>query len=444
MGTRVESGVVMAAVSSRVKYAIIIPDGGADRPLPGLAGRTPLQAARTPNLDRLAQVGRVGVAHTTPPGFGAGSDVCSMCLLGYSPERYHTGRAPLEAASLGVRAGATDWLFRLNFVTVSDDEPASLMLDHSAGGLSTAEGHELARALTQAWQELTPDLAGGFQLVPGEGYRCILVDRRGADHTALRTTPPHEIPNEPWADALPNGPSADALRQLMAVSRGVLAAHPINAARRAAGKRPAAMAWIWGQGLCPEMPSFESRFGLRGAITTAVDLLSGIARLIGWDVLDVPGVTGYHDNDYAAQGQACAAALDDYDLVCAHVESPDEASHQGDAATKVAALEAIDRDVVAPILERLVRFGDPEREPGAIGWRLLVMPDHYTLVSTRKHDATPVPVLMAGSWVRSVVPRAFDEPSADASDLRINPGHDLMEYFLFAGLRPGERGGRGD
>ncbi|MBC7834454.1 MAG: 2,3-bisphosphoglycerate-independent phosphoglycerate mutase [Phycisphaerales bacterium] len=434
-----------------MKYAIIIADGAADFPLPELNGQTPLEAARTPNLDRLARGGagwggRVGVALTTPPGFGAGSDVCSMSLLGYDPARYHTGRAPLEAAAMGLRPGPNDWIFRLNFVTTSeggDEARSGRMLDHSAGAISDGEAKELAAALMEAWAAHAPELARGLTLTHGVSYRCILIDASGRDYNEVTTTPPHEIPGEPWAFHVPvgsgasggrGGPAAAHLAQLMELSRGALGGHPVNVARVRAGKRPANMAWIWGQGLRPSMPSFYERFGLRGAMITAVDLLAGIASLIGWERLSVPGVTSYHDTDYAVQGRATCAALDRFDIVCCHVESPDEASHQGDWKTKVAAIEAIDAHVVGPVMEHMQRYGDPAREERAEGWRMLVMPDHYTLVSTKKHDATPPPLVMAGAWVRSAVERLFTEAHANESDLSVDPGHELMEYFLFGGL----------
>jgi 2,3-bisphosphoglycerate-independent phosphoglycerate mutase len=419
----------------RVKYAIIIADGAADLPLEELGGRTPLDAAATPNLDELARIGRVGAAATTPPGFGAGSDVCSMSLLGYDPAKYHTGRAPLEAAALGVPLGERDWIFRLNLVTVggASGPDAGLMLDHSAGAISDAEARELVGAIVEQWRQDAPEVAREFDLYAGVSYRNILVDRSGTSYADLKTTPPHEIPRKPWGEFVPAGLHAGRLGALMESASRALVVHPVNTARIKAGKRPANAAWIWGQGTKPAMPSFESRFGLRGAMITAVDLLAGIAALMGWDRLDVPGVTSYHDTDYAAQGRATCDALDQYDIVCCHVESPDEASHQGDSATKVAAIEAIDRFVVGPVVEKLRTFGDAASDSQAEGWRVLVMPDHYTLVSTRKHDATPPPLVMAGSWVRSAVERRFIELDAEESDLQIDPGHDLMEFFLHGG-----------
>ena len=437
-----------------MKYVIVIPDGGADLPVPDLDDRTPFQAARMPVLDSLARAGRVGVAGTTPPGFEAGSDVCSMSLLGYDPARFHTGRAPIEAAALGMSFKPSDWIFRLNLVTVGEPgtPDAGLMLDHSAGAITDAEARTLIADLFAHWQRVAPLDAEGFSLTPGVSYRNILVDHAARDYRALVTTPPHEIPRQPWGKSMPRGAGASSeqaarLSRLMQASGDFLAGHTVNRARRDRGLRPANMAWIWGQGTAPSLPSFQSRFGLRGAMITSVDLLAGIAALMGWERLPVAGLTSYHDTDYAAQGRATCEALERFDIVCCHVESPDELSHQGDWNTKVEALEAIDRHIMAPLVEKLATFGDPAVDPSAPGWRLLYMPDHYTLTSTRKHDATPVPFLIAGAFVRSAVERPFTEAAALSSDLVIDRGHDLMEYFLRGGLAhvrpvaPGSRTG---
>jgi len=394
-----------------------------------------------PVLQSLARIGRVGVAGTTPPGFDAGSDVCSMSLLGYDPSRFHTGRAPIEAAALGMVFKPTDWIFRLNLVTVGDPgtPDAGLMLDHSAGAITDAEARVLVTDLLAHWQRVAPIDAEGFTLTPGVSYRNILVDHAARDYRSLTTTPPHEIPRQPWVRSMPraSGASADQsarLSRLMHASADFLSAHPVNRSRRDRGLRPANMAWIWGQGTAPSLPTFESRFAMRGAMITSVDLLAGIASLIGWERLHVPGLTSYHDTDYAAQGRATCDALDRFDIVCCHVESPDELSHQGDWMTKVEALEAIDAHIMAPLVAKLAAYGDPASDAAALGWRLLYMPDHYTLTSTRKHDATPVPFLIAGSFIRSAVERPFTESAARSSDLVIDRGHDLMEYFLKGGL----------
>ncbi|MBX9737043.1 MAG: 2,3-bisphosphoglycerate-independent phosphoglycerate mutase, partial [Phycisphaerales bacterium] len=402
-----------------MKYAIIIADGAGDLPLPELGGRTPLQAARTPHMDAVARAGRLLTAKTTPPGFGAGSDVCTMDLLGYDPRVYHTGRAPLEAAAVNMAVGDQDWIFRVNLVTVSADKAAGggggKMLDHSAGAISDAEAQTLFADLLTHWRTVEPALASKLNLKHGVSYRSSMTDGSGRTYVNVQTTPPHEVPGEEWGVHLPKSKltgsgaaaasgtaggatsatadtaraeeAAAALRALIESSASILQSHPINLARVRAGKRPGNLAWIWGQGTKPAMPNFQQRFGVRGGMITAVDLLAGIARLIGWERLDVPGVTSYHDTDYAAQGEHTVRGLDRLDLICCHVESPDESSHQGDWKTKVAAIEAIDEHVVRPVLAKLQQFDR---------WRVMILPDHYTLVSTRKHDTTPVPVLIAG------------------------------------------------
>ena len=434
-----------------MKYAVIIADGGADFPIAELGGKTPFEAAHTSHTDALAKAGRVGRAHTTPPGYTAGSDVCSMCLLGYDPRQYHTGRAPLEAAALGLKLASKDWIFRVNLVTVGDEgtPDAGLMLDHSAGAISNAEARPIAEGLFEHWKLHESALMADMRLTPGVSYRNILVDSScnrggegGRDYSLVATCPPHEIPRQPWLDHAPAAKpgtgeageiAADVMFRLMELARVYLPSHPINAARIAAGKRPANACWIWGQGLRPNIPLFKDRYGLRGAMTTAVDLLAGIAELIGWERLDVPGATSYHDNDYAGQGRATVRALDEFDIVCCHVESPDEASHQGDWKTKVAAIEAIDKHIMGPVAAKLATFGDAERDSGVQGWRLLYLPDHFTLVSTRKHDNSPVPFMMSGAWIRSAVQRTYGETSAAQSDLCVDPGDQLMEYFLRSG-----------
>lgn len=426
-----------------MKYVIVIPDGAADVPLDELDGSTPLEAAATPNLDRLALSGRVGTAATTPPGFGAGSDVCSMSLLGCDPARHHTGRAPLEAAAMGLEMGPGDWVLRINLVSITgvpgDPDAGGVMLDHSGGQIPGAEARALMEDLAAHWSAAAPELARGLRVVHGVEYRGVVIDGAGLGYAGVETVPPHQIPGEPWAEHLPDGGAsgaAERLCDLMALSHAFLEDHPINRARVEQGLRAANMAWLWGQGTATALPDFRARFGLRGAMTTAVDLLRGIARLMGWDVLDVPGATGLHEtNDYRAQAQAAIDAIDRYDLVCCHVEPPDEAAHKGDWKQKIESIEAIDALVIGPIAQRLMALGDPERDPGSPGWRLLVIPDHFTRCDTRKHDPTPVPFMMAGAWVRSVVRRKMIEREAAMSDLRVDPGHELMEYFLRGGLR---------
>ncbi len=400
-----------------MKYVIIIPDGAADLPVDDLGGKTPLQAADTPNTDHLAMIGRLGTAATTPKGMPCGSDVCTMSLLGYDPVKYHSGRAPLEAAALGIELNDTDWIFRVNFVTVIDGK----MQDHSAGHITDEEARRL---LTEFASRV--DLPGAT-LYPGVSYRNIMVDSSDRDWGELVTVPPHDVPGEPILRHLPvGGEYAPLLHTLMDRSAQMFETHEINLTRQEMGELPATHLWPWGQGKKPSMPSFESRFKLKGAMITAVDLLAGISHFIGWDRLDVPGQTSYHDNDYIATGKHAIAAIENYDVLCVHVEAPDEASHAADVQTKVAAIEAIDKHVVGPIHEALQKRGED--------WRILILPDHYTRVDNRKHHPTPVPFLMAGKNVRSVREVTFSEENADSSDLHIDYGHELMEYFLQSGL----------
>jgi 2,3-bisphosphoglycerate-independent phosphoglycerate mutase len=397
-----------------MKYAIIIPDGAADEPLVELGGKTPLEAAQTPNMDRIAIEGRQGLARTVPDGFESGSDVATMTLLGYDPKKYHTGRAPLEAAAQQIPLSPTDWVFRCNLVTVVD----GIMKDHSAGGIGNAEAQRLLADLKRSI-----DLPG-FEFHNGVSYRNLLV-YRGSEDFDVVTKPPHEIPEEPIAKYLPRGRGSETLRRIMAHSAELFADHEINEVRTQTGLNPATQVWLWGQGHAPNLPKFKEKFGIdRGCMITGVDLLRGLAVLLGWDVREVEGMTSFHDTDYAGQGIATARMIDEYDLVFSHIEAPDEASHQADWKTKIAAIEHIDKFVVGPVLTKLQTF--PE-------WRILVMPDHPTNIATRKHGYAPSPFAMAGTKVRSLLDAPYSERNAAASDLKIERGHDLMEYFLRGG-----------
>jgi len=399
-----------------MKYAIIIPDGAADEPLPQLGGKTPLEVAQTPNIDSIANAGRQGMVRTVPDGFESGSDVATMTLLGYAPQKYHTGRAPLEAAAQRIALSPTDWVFRCNLVTVLD----GIMKDHSAGGISNEDARSLLYLLAKEVKE------PGFEFHPGVSYRNLLV-YRGRQEFDVKTKPPHEIPEEPAAKYIPDGQGSEILNRIMDRSRELFASHPINKARLAKKTNPATQVWLWGQGHAPNMPKFADRFGVqKGAMITGVDLLRGLAVLLGWDVLQVPGMTSFHDTDYAGQGKATADALDKYDLVFSHIEAPDEASHQADYQTKIDAIEHIDRHIVAPVLQKLKTFPD---------WRILVMPDHPTLISNRKHGYGPAPFAMAGSNVAPNPRGKYCEKNAAASNLYLERGEELMEYFLRGGQR---------
>ena len=397
-----------------MKYAIIIPDGAADEPLPHLDGKTPLEVAKTPNIDAIANAGRQGLVRTVPEGFESGSDVATMTLLGYAPQKYHTGRAPLEAAAQRIPLSPTDWVFRCNLVTVID----GIMKDHSAGGISNEDARSLLYLLAREIKE------PGFEFHPGVSYRNLLV-YRGRQEFDVKTKPPHEIPEEPAAKYVPSGKGSEILNRIMDRSKNLFENHPINQRRRAKKINPATQTWLWGQGHAPNMPKFAQRFGVqKAAMITGVDLLRGLAVLLGWDVLEVPGMTSFHDTDYIGQGKATADALDKYDLVFSHIEAPDEASHQADYKTKIDAIEHIDQHIVAPVLQKLKTF--PQ-------WRILVMPDHPTLISNRKHGYGPAPFAMAGSNVASNPRGKYCEKNAAASNLYLERGEELMEYFLRGG-----------
>src|SRR3954471_22035946 len=280
-----------------MKYAIIIPDGAADEPLKELNGKTPLEAAKTPNMDRIASEGRVGLVRTIPEGFESGSDVATMCLLGYDPKVFHTGRAPLEAAAQNIPLAATDWVFRCNLVTVVD----GIMKDHSAGGITDAEAQKLIGELARKIN------LPGFEFHFGVSYRNLLV-YRGHEEFDVTTKPPHEIPEEPAQKYVPRGKGSEILRRIMDASRELFATHVINETRKQTGLNPATQVWLWGQGHAPAMPKFVERFGVKsGAMITGVDLLRGLANLLGWETINVDGMTSFHDTNYAGQGKATAA-----------------------------------------------------------------------------------------------------------------------------------------
>src|SRR5262245_37457651 len=297
------------------KYAIVIPDGAADEPQESLGGKTPLQAARTPEMDRIAREGVLGRSRNVPDKFLPASDVATLSLFGYDPLLYYTGRAPLEAAAMGHTIGPDDWAIRCNLMTIRD----GLLSDFTAGHITSPEGAELIAAVQQA--------AGrpGVEFHPGVSYRNLMIYRGRPGETPFAddtvTTPPHDVPDRPAADYLPHGTGAKILRGLMEVGSRAVQDHPVNVARRAAGKSPANAVWLWGQGKAPRLPSFVDLHGLKGAILSAVDLVRGVGLLAGWDRIDVPGATGYLDTDYAAKGRYGIAALEDHDIVCIHVEA---------------------------------------------------------------------------------------------------------------------------
>ncbi|MFW6146190.1 MAG: cofactor-independent phosphoglycerate mutase [Planctomycetota bacterium] len=391
-----------------MKYAIVIADGAADLPLAELDDRTCLQAADIPTLDAIAAMGRIGTVRNVPEGFAPGSDVAILSVLGYDPRAIYTGRAPLEAAARNLAIEPGTWVFRCNLVTIID----GIMEDYSAGHIATAEATTLIEALNAALGSET------VAFHPGVSYRHLMTYR---GDVTVTTTPPHDILDEPVARHLPTGKGSDGLRTLMARSRDLLAGHEVNAVRADLGENVASSIWLWGEGTPPTLEPFTRRFGLSAAVITAVDLIRGIATLTGMDRIEVPGATGYVDTNYDGKGRAAVEALDTHDLVVVHVEAPDECGHNAQVDLKIKAIEDIDRRVVAPILERLKAEGDD--------WRILVLPDHPTPCTVRTHTADPVPFAIAGKDVAGVVADRFDETTAEAGDLHIRFGHEMMEYL---------------
>jgi 2,3-bisphosphoglycerate-independent phosphoglycerate mutase len=411
-----------------MKYVIVIPDGCADEPLDVLGGLTPLQAAILPNMDRIARAGVVGRANNVPASLTPASDVATLSLFGYDPLRVYTGRAPLETAAMGIRLGPNDYAIRCNLVYVPDGH----MRDFTAGHISSEDGAPLVRALQH---ELGgQEIAGGtIEFHPGVQYRNILVWRgKSAESpfTGATCQPPHDIPDRPVADHLPRGPGGDILVSLMEASKPILAAHPVNVRRIDEGKKPATQVWLWGQGKAPQIRPFRETYGPGGAIISAVDLVRGVGVLLGWHRIDVPGATGYLDTDYAAKGKFASEALGAFDLVCVHVEAPDEASHEARADEKVKALERIDEKIVGPLLAELPRYGQ---------WRILVSPDHRTTLRTRAHAYGAVPFAVAGTGITAKGQSGYDEITAAAGDLEFDPGWHLMKWFLGTSAGRGAR-----
>ncbi|WP_437225588.1 cofactor-independent phosphoglycerate mutase [Planctomicrobium sp. SH661] len=402
-----------------MKYVLVIPDGCADEPQGSLAGRTPLQAAHVPHMDEVARTGISGLTDNVPVSMPSGSDVGTMNLFGYDPLVFHTGRAPLEAAAQGIELGPEDWAIRCNLVTVEDER----MKSFTAGQISNQAGSELIRLMQQA-------SCGNehWKFYAGVSYRNLLVYRpRGGKAPFASdtfTTPPHDITDQSTAEHLPLGSGACDLRALMTQSREVFASAPANLERIAKGELPATQIWLWGQGKTPSLTLFKERFGVQGAVITAVDLLRGIGQLLGWDVVEVAGATGYLDTDYAAKGRAAIETLKaGTDFVVVHVEATDEASHEGHADAKVTALEEIDRHIVGPVHEYLKSQGE---------YRLLVCPDHPTFIRTKTHSHGWVPFAMCGTGFTHNGAATYDEIAAAATGDTLPQGHELMPRFILS------------
>ena len=401
-----------------MKYVIVIPDGVADEPQADLGNRTPLQAADTPHADALAKRGVVGRANHTPKHLTPGSDVANLSLFGYDPNKHFTGRAPLEAAAQDISLGDDDWVIRCNLVTIQDQ----VMRSFTAGHISSEQAKQL---LVTAQQNVSAELP--IEFVAGVSYRNLAVWRPTAEKPApfsrdTRGTPPHDLTDKPVADDFPRGPGSGILSDLMSASVDWFAEHPVNRARVVAGELPATNMWLWGLGKKPKLESFERLHGVRGAMITAVDLLRGLAKLIGWENISVPGATGYIDTDYAAKGKHAVDAIRKFDLVVVHVEATDEASHEGRTDRKIAAMESIDHHIIGPVMKALESSGQE--------WRMLVTPDHPTFLRTKTHTHGDVPFVLAGTGVEPDSLECYDEANAASSTLVFDEGWNLMPWFI--------------
>jgi 2,3-bisphosphoglycerate-independent phosphoglycerate mutase len=397
-----------------MKYLILIGDGMADHPLKELGGKTPLMAARTPNMDALAQHGEIGLARTIPKGMPKGSEIANLSIFGYNPKRYYTGRGPLEAASIGVKLGPEDCAFRLNLVTLEAVGGSVLMQDYSAGHISTDEGSTIIRDLDK---ELGNSV---FRFYPGVSYRHLLVWKGKGEQ--IKTTPPHDITEQEIGSYLPAGEGDQDLIKLMTEAQMLLHDHPINVKRREQGKREANATWPWGQGRAPQLPSFLERFGLTGSVISAVDLIKGIGIYAGLQIITVPGATGYLDTNYQGKAEYGLKALDKDDFVYLHVEAPDEASHNGDLAAKITAIEAFDAKVVGTVCKGMEQRGEH---------RIMLLPDHPTPLVLKTHTDDPVPFVIYDSTKKRLSgTRGFNEQTAVESGIVIDEGYKLMERFL--------------
>jgi len=386
------------------KYVVLLGDGMGDYAYDLLDGKTPLQAARTPAMDRLAACGELGLTNTIPAGFAPGSDVGNMTVMGYDPRAFYTGRAPIEAASMGLALGPDDVAYRCNLVRLEQQDGRTVMADYSAGHIET----DKACALIAKVQAELGSPKRRFE--PGVSYRHIMVWTKGK--VVEQSTPPHDILGQAIETHLPQGSGDEVLLALMERSQAVLEGQQANSI------------WLWGCGKMPQLPSFLETFGLSGAVISAVDLIKGLGLLVGLDVPDVPGATGYLDTDYEAKVAYALAALEQRDFVYLHVEAPDEAGHEGDLDKKIRAIEDFDARVVDPVLAALPQLG-----PHAV----LLLPDHLTPVRLRTHAAEPVPfVIYRSPHARPRLAQRYAEPDAARTGVHVEQGHTLVRRLIDA------------
>lgn len=398
-----------------MKYVVVLGDGMADRPIEEIGGKTPLENADTPVMDKLAKMSEIGLSANIPDGMKPGSDTANLAVLGYNPEKYYTGRSPLEALSIGVDMDDTDIALRCNIVTLSDDDRAyeeKIITDHSSGEISTGEAAELIEAVKR---ELQDEI---YRYYVGTSYRHLTIWKNG---TVKELTPPHDILGKVIGSYLPED---EKLRTFMKRSYDILNNHPINIARAEKGLNKANSIWFWGAGTKPALASFEKKYGKKGAMISAVDLLKGIAVGTGMTNIIVEGADGTLETNYEGKARAAVKAVteDGFDYVYVHVEAPDEMGHQGSLNNKLKAIEYLDRRVIKPIYDKLTESG--------VDFRMLILPDHPTPIAVRTHTSDPVPYMMYDSVNKLNHDLKYNEKQAEETGRIFEKGYELMEYFL--------------
>lgn len=399
------------------KYVVLLCDGMADYPVEELGNKTPMGASHTPNMDRLAKKSTIGLVKSVADGLKPGSDVANLSILGYDPAVYYSGRSPLEAGSIGIDMKPSDVSFRCNLVTLSDEESYEdkTILDYCADDISTEEAEVLIDYLAQHFN------SDEFKLYSGVSYRhCLIWNNGTLDVGTL--TPPHDITGKPIKEYIPGSPNAAKLYDMMVKSYALLKDHPVNKAREAAGKRPANSMWFWGEGVRKALMPFEEKYKLKGSMISAVDLLKGIGKFSGMNVVDVPGATGYIDTNFDGKAQACISELSKgQDFVYIHVEAPDECGHRHEIENKKRSLELIDEKILGPVLKALEQYDD---------YKVLICPDHATPLSLKTHTNDPIPFMMYHKAEEVKGQPEFTEETAKATGLFVDKGHTLMQMFF--------------
>ncbi|MCK4534425.1 MAG: cofactor-independent phosphoglycerate mutase [Syntrophobacterales bacterium] len=399
-----------------MKYIVLLGDGMADYPLSELGGKTPLEFADTPNMDRIAAEGTVGLIDTIPAGFTPGSDVANLSVLGYDPEKCHTGRAPLEAANMGVDLAPDDVAFRCNLVTFGSAGGKTVIEDFTSGHITSEESKLVIDSLHGELASPVIDFYSGV------GYRHLMVHKGGP--VSLETTPPHDIVGKPIEDWLPKGKRSEEIKMLMERSRDILKDHPVNLMRASKGKKTADSIWLWGEGRAPRMEPLTARYGgIKGGVISAVDLIMGLGVYAGLETLHVEGATGYTDTNYRGKANRALEYLGDGDFVFLHVEAPDEMGHEGDIKGKIRAIEDFDKEVVGTVLSGIEAMGD---------FRVIVLSDHPTPIILKTHasDPSPFAVLSSIDGENIATGGAYNETTAENAGILVSPGHLLMDYFM--------------